>query len=205
MELTAQIVGRVWSRMCTEYGTKRLDMPTLAMRAYLKLTKAKGKIMAMTLGKLIYTAFDPKRGATQANYEYRLAICAHEHQHAVDARHLGSFRWYWDYIFSIDKRLAYEVAAYCRDLELVHFFKGAHAVHGHLERLLQTLALYTKKPISGKITQPLVVKASFLTDSLTPESYYGPITKKLIEFLQEESHDAGKVPTVWKSDLTSRN
>ena len=132
-EPTGAQVRAIWQRMTALHGTRVIPKS----RSW--LMRAAGRALAwlgvlpyerfMTRyttvwGRRIYPCFEPGQASTaQARFSH-LIICAHEHQHVLQARRLGAVRMAAQYLLSSRRRALLEAEAYSCNVELTLWRTG---------------------------------------------------------------------------------
>lgn len=76
---------------------------------------------ATTLGRRVYTPFEPGVPHLSWTLWNQIVVCAHEMQHVVQFARGGVFGFYWPYLVSRAKRTHFEAEAYRSALELAYW------------------------------------------------------------------------------------
>jgi hypothetical protein len=132
--ITPELVSSVWQYMSKVYSTSVITKSTSTnmqiVGAFLDKLGIQNKDNFMsnyttTIGHSIYIPFTIGIPSGLWTLENQIIVCAHEHQHVVQANNEGMFKFTMNYLFSADSRAQYETEAYRSTLELFWYYHKA--------------------------------------------------------------------------------
>lgn len=166
-EPTGDEVRGLWRHMLIRFRAKRLlksrslDMAIVARAlAVMKILDADRFLSgyATTIGRRVYTPFDPGVPHPQWSLWDQIVVCAHEMQHVVQFGRDGVFGYYWPYLSSSAKRSHFEAEAYRSAFELSWWrFRALPTPHD----VAQNLRGYSVSDVDVRVTETMLRMSAF--------------------------------------------
>jgi hypothetical protein len=131
-DIQPEEVWAFWQHMQRHFDTTRVNKrDAFEMQAFAQALDWLGVLdrkrflssYTTTLGRRIYTPFDP--GVPKAGWDLwsQVVVCVHEHQHVVQSRREG-VTFELEYLTDSGERAVYEAEAYRSNLELTYWRTG---------------------------------------------------------------------------------